>query len=98
MEPEIAVELPISQSRMDPPNLVMSGRECRVPYEGRAVMAIAFAWIDVRDVRPPDSKTYVVLNDIDCLVPGNVLDALNNYDVKAIVWSGRNAATEELAA
>ena len=76
----------------------MSGRECRVPYEGRAVMAIAFAWIDVRDVRPPDSKTYVVLNDIDCLVPGNVLDALNNYDVKAIVWSGRNAATEELAA
>lgn len=60
--------------------------------------AVAFAWIDIRDVRPPDSKAYAILNDTDRPVPGNVLDALNNYNMKAIVWSGRNTVTEELVA
>lgn len=60
--------------------------------------AVAFAWIDIRDTRPPDSKAYAILNDTDRPVPGNVLDALNNYNMKTIVWSGRNTVTEELVA
>ena len=60
--------------------------------------AVAFAWIDIRDTRPPDSKAYAILNDTARPVPGNVLDALNNYNMRAIVWSDRNTVTEELVA
>ncbi|WOX58623.1 DUF1829 domain-containing protein [Methanoculleus receptaculi] len=60
--------------------------------------AVAFAWIDIKDVRPPDSKAYAILNDIDRPVPGNVLDALKNYNVKPVLWSDREAVAGELAA
>lgn len=60
--------------------------------------AVAFAWIDIRNVRPLDSKAYAILNDTDHPIPGNVLGALDNYSVKAIVWSNRDTVTEELAA
>ena len=60
--------------------------------------AVTFAWIDIKDVRPPESKAYAILNDIDHQVPGNVLDALNNYNVKPVLWSDREAVAGELAA
>jgi hypothetical protein len=60
--------------------------------------AVAFSWIDIKDVRPPDAKAYAVLNDIDHPISGSVLDALKNYRVKPVLWSEREAVAGELAA
>jgi hypothetical protein len=60
--------------------------------------AVAFAWIDIKEARPPESKAYAILNDIDHPVPGNVLDAMSNYSVKPVLWSDRETVAEELAA
>ncbi|MBM4019707.1 MAG: DUF1829 domain-containing protein [Planctomycetes bacterium] len=60
--------------------------------------AIAFKWIDTKDVRAPDSQAYAFLNDQEQHVPQGVVDALHNYDVTPVVWSARETVKEELAA
>lgn len=60
--------------------------------------AVAFSWIDTKEVRPPDSKAYAFLNDLENPVSTTVLDALRNYDVMPVMWSKRDALREELAA
>jgi hypothetical protein len=60
--------------------------------------AIAFSWIDTRDVRPSDSRAYAFLNDSDTDISANVIDALKSYEVHPILWSKRENVREELAA
>ena len=60
--------------------------------------AVAFAWIDTKEVRPPDSKAFAMLNDSDTAISSSVTDALKNYDVHPIAWSRRQEVLEELAA
>lgn len=60
--------------------------------------AVAFKWIDTKDVRAPDSRAYAFLNDQEQRVPQGVVDALHNYDVTPVMWSAREAVKEELAA
>jgi hypothetical protein len=60
--------------------------------------AVAFAWIDTKEVRSPDSRAYAILNDSEQLVSVAVTDALQSYDVKPIPWSRREEVREELAA
>lgn len=60
--------------------------------------ALAFAWIDTKEVRPPDSRAYAMLNDTKQAVSQAVMDALRNYDVTPIPWSRREDVREELAA
>ena len=60
--------------------------------------AVAFSWIDTKEVRPPDSKAYAFLNDLENPVSTTVLDALRNYDVMPVMWSKRDALREELDA
>lgn len=60
--------------------------------------AVAFKWIDTKDVRSSDSRAYALLNDQEQHVPQGVLDALHNYDVTPVVWSEREAVRQELAA
>ncbi len=60
--------------------------------------AIAFSWIDTRDVRPPESRAYAILNDSDKDLSANVIDALKSYEVHPILWSKRENVREELAA
>ncbi|HQG75242.1 MAG TPA: DUF1829 domain-containing protein [Kiritimatiellia bacterium] len=60
--------------------------------------AVAFSWIDTKEVRPPDSKAYAFLNDLENPVSTTVLDALRNYDVKPVMWSSREELREELVA
>jgi hypothetical protein len=60
--------------------------------------AVAFSWIDTKEVRPADSKAYALLNDTERPVSTNVLDALKNYEVNPISWSKRELVVEELAA
>jgi hypothetical protein len=57
----------------------------------------AFAWFDTRDVRPPDSRAFAILNDSEQSVPAEVIDALRNYDVSPVFWSKREDVREELA-
>jgi len=60
--------------------------------------ALAFSWIDTKEVRPPDSRAYALLNDSDQTISTSVVDALSNYDVNPILWSRREEVRKELAA
>ena len=60
--------------------------------------AVAFKWIDTKDVRASDSRAYSILNDQEQRVSPNVIDALKNYEVKPVVWSDRESVRKELAA
>jgi hypothetical protein len=63
-----------------------------------AAQAIAFSWIDTREVRDPQAMAYALLNDGEREVSSNVTDALRSYDVKPILWSRRDEIKGELAA
>jgi len=60
--------------------------------------AVAFAWVDTREVRSADSRAYAILNDTDQQISTSVTDALVNYSVKPVLWSKREEVLEELAA
>jgi len=60
--------------------------------------AVAFSWIDTKEVRPMDSKAYALLNDSEQPVSAGVIDALRSYDVQPIPWSKRDDVRTELAA
>ncbi len=60
--------------------------------------AVAFAWIDTKEVRPPDSKAFALLNDSEIVISSSVTDALKNYNVQPVFWSKREEVWEELAA
>jgi hypothetical protein len=60
--------------------------------------AMAFSWIDTKQVRASDSMAYAVLNDTEHPISQSVVDALRNYDVKPVLWSIREQVRQELAA
>jgi len=60
--------------------------------------SLAFAWIDTKDVRPPDSQAYAFLNDSEQFPSPSVMDALRNYNVSPVPWSQRESVREDLAA
>ena len=60
--------------------------------------ALAFSWIDTKEVRPPDSRAYAFLNDSEHTISTAVVDALHSYDVNPILWSSRDEVRQELAA
>lgn len=64
----------------------------------QAAQTVAFAWHDTREVRPPQSRAYAILNDRDRRVQGSVLDALNAYGVVPALWTRRQDFEDELVA
>lgn len=60
--------------------------------------AIAFSWIDTREIRQEKSKAYALLNDSEYSVSTDVMDALRNYDVTPVPWSQREEVRGVLAA
>lgn len=60
--------------------------------------AMAFSWIDTREVRSPEARAYAILNDSEKVISENVLDAMRNYEVNPVPWSTREEARDELAA
>ena len=84
----------IPKSRVQPERVL---RTINRPTRDNA-QAIAFSWIDTKEVRSPDSRAYAIFNDTDQRISENVLEAMRNYDVRSILWSGRDWAREELAA
>jgi hypothetical protein len=63
-----------------------------------AAEAFIHKWSDTREVRPPDSKAYAVLNDSEQRLSGGVLDAFRNYQIQPVPWSKRGEVVSELAA
>ena len=60
--------------------------------------AMAFSWIDTREVRSQESRAYAILNDSAQPVRKNVRDAMSSYKVHPVLWSTRDEMLEELAA
>jgi hypothetical protein len=63
-----------------------------------AAQKAAFAWIDTKEVRPPNSRAYAFLNNSEYIPSASVLDALKNYDLNPVLWNKREVVREELAA
>jgi hypothetical protein len=57
-----------------------------------------FALEDTREARGEGSEAYAVLNDRDRDVGGDVIEALEAYEVVAALWSRREEYVERLAA
>jgi len=57
-----------------------------------------FALGDTRDARGEGSEAYAFLNDHEREMGGDVIEALEAYDVKAMLWSKRNDYIDDLAA
>jgi hypothetical protein len=60
--------------------------------------ALAFAWIDTREVRPPTSRFYAFLNDEERSPSNTILDALRNYEIVPVPWSSRDEFEADLTA
>lgn len=84
----------IPKSRRQPERIVQTINR---PNRDTA-QAVVLAWIDTKEIRPPESRAYALLNDSEHVVPQGVLEALRNYDVKPVPWSQRESVREELAA
>lgn len=84
----------IPKSRRQPERII---KAINRPHRETAE-AVAFAWIDTREVRPSDARAYALLNDSETLVSPGVVDALRNYEVTPVLWSKREDVREELAA
>jgi hypothetical protein len=84
----------IPKSRQQPERIVQAiNRPTRDTAE-----SFIHAWSDTRQVRPPESRAYAVLNDLDQPIPGGVLDAFRNYQIQPVQWSDRAEIVTELAA
>jgi hypothetical protein len=64
----------------------------------QAAEVVAFAWIDTKDVREPESKALAFLNDSSRPIAGGVLEALTTYHIQPVLWSKRETVREILAA
>ena len=84
----------ISKSRKQPERIVQAiNRPTR-----ESALSFINAWGDTRQVRPPQSKAYAVLNDNEGPASGAVIDALRNYQIQPVPWSQRIEIVTELAA
>jgi hypothetical protein len=60
--------------------------------------ALAFSWVDTKEVRPAASRFYAFLNDEGRVPSATITDALRNYEIEPVLWTRRDAVREELAA
>jgi hypothetical protein len=84
----------IPKSRQQPERIVQTINR---PNRDTA-QAVAFSWIDTREVRSADSRSYALLNDSEQMVSSAVIDALRSYGVQPVPWSQRDDVREVLAA
>jgi hypothetical protein len=84
----------IPKSRKQPERII---RTINRPNRNN-VEALAFAWVDTREVRHPESRAYAFLNDTDRAPSDSIIDAFRSYDVLPMLWSQREKFKDELAA
>jgi hypothetical protein len=84
----------IPKSRKQPERIVQAiNRPSR-----ESAQALAFSWVDTKEVRSSDSRAYAILNDSEHPVSSSVTDAMKSYDVQPVLWSHREEIRLELAA
>ncbi len=64
----------------------------------QTAQTVAFAWMDTKAVRSPESRAYAILNDSERPVSEQVVAAIRNYGVSPVAWSDREGVRAELAA
>jgi len=84
----------IPKSRQQPERIIQTINR---PNRDTA-QAVVLAWIDTKDVRPPQSRAYAILNDSEQIISSDVIDALRSYEVQPVPWSQKEKVKEELAA
>jgi hypothetical protein len=82
----------IPKSKSQPERLLQAVNHA----DKESAMKLVFEWEDTKGVRPANSRAYAFLNDSDRLVSGDIVEALRNYDVTPVLWSGRERARAEL--
>jgi hypothetical protein len=60
--------------------------------------AMAFSWIDTKEVRPPSSRFYAFLNDEERMPAVSIIEALRSYEITPVLWGERETAREEISA
>jgi hypothetical protein len=63
-----------------------------------AAKTLAFAWIDTLQTRRADSVAYALLNDSEQPVGTSVLEALDAWDIRPVMWTKRASVADEFAA
>lgn len=64
-----------------------------------AAESMAFAWLDMKGARRgQEAKAFALLNDREQPPLATVLDALQSYDIRPVLWSRRDDIRHELAA
>ena len=84
----------IPRSSVQPERMV---RTISRPNRSQAV-SFVFSWIDTRETRSSGSRAYAILNDDECSVAIETIEAMDRYDVRSVLWSQRELVQEELAA
>lgn len=84
----------IPKSRQQPERIIQTINR---PNRDTA-QSVVLAWVDTKEVRPPESRAYALINDSEHAVPQGVVEALRSYDLKPVPWSHRESIGEELAA
>ena len=84
----------IPKSKMQPERVL---RAINRPGRNTA-QAMAFSWIDTKEVRSSEARAYAILNDSEQTISENVLDAMREYGVHPVPWSKRDETVGELAA
>ena len=84
----------VPKSRREPERLL---RVVNNPVKSQAE-AVILSWVDTKETRPSNSKSYAVLNDKNKPVSEGVVDALKNHDITPLPWSQRDSFKTRLAA
>lgn len=87
-------EFVIPKSRVQPERILHTiNRPSR-----EAAKSMILSWTDTKEVRPPDSRAFALLNDLTRPVSPSVIDALRNYDVTPVPWTTRDSIKSVLVA
>jgi Domain of unknown function DUF1829/Domain of unknown function DUF1828 len=88
-----AIDFVIPKSRQRPERLVQA-----INYPSKNTIAsYLFALTDTRQAREAESEAYAFLNDMERTVGGDVIEALEAYNVTAVPWSVREQHLANLA-
>jgi hypothetical protein len=88
-----AIDFLIPRSRSRPERFIQA---INAPNKN-TIGTYLFALADTRDARGHESEAYAFLNDRDRKVGGEVIEALDTYEVKPVLWSHRQQYVQALA-
>ena len=89
-----AVDFLIPASRSAPERILQAINS----PSSNTIGAYLFTLTDTRDAREHKSRALAFLNDTERQIGGDIIEALEAYDVEPARWSGRNQYVEQLAA